>query len=464
MKRILFVNATDPLSESENRYRPLWPAYLAAYADKALGRGQFDYRFATEKIEKELNDYSPDLVAIGAVTQNFGYAREYARVCKSQGLPIIVGGPHISLLPETISESMDVGCIGEGEKTFSELLELFLNKGELKREELHKIDGLVFLDNGRIVKTRPRNLIQKLDEIPHPRRDFIGYDRDSYIVASRGCPYKCAYCASAQFWHHYRLASAEYIVEEVDELVTHGSSIIRFNDDLFAVNQVRLKKTIELLSCRGLLGKVSFSVSCRANLVTEQLVSLLKQLNVVSVTMGLESGSNRVLKTLKNGASVEHNGKALRLFKKAGIQANAFFVIGAPDETETEIHKTYHFIKTNPVGFFDVYLLQPLPGTALWDYALEHNLVSTTMDWRRLKIDASSNMANAIILSKELSRETLHRLYRKFMRLRLYNILKTLPRTPWLRFLPRIVWSRVSEKLIRLYRVRKQKHVPQILL
>ena len=197
---------------------------------------------------------------------------------------------------------------------------------------------------------------------------------------------------SSQFWCNYRFASAKYTVEEVDELVGHGSRIIRFNDDLFAVNQLRLKKMIELLSYRELLGKVSFSISCRANLVTKQLVSLLKKLNVVSVAMGLESGSNRVLKTLKCGASVEQNAEALRLFKDAGIQANAFFLIGGPDETEAEIHQTYHFIKTNPVGFFDVSLLQPLPGTPLWNYALEQNLVSTTMDWGRLRIDGRGNM------------------------------------------------------------------------
>ncbi|MFH1114627.1 MAG: radical SAM protein [Pseudomonadota bacterium] len=451
MRRILFVNATDPLSETENRYRPLWPAYLAAYAENVIGRGQLDFRFATEEISKELHGYRPDLVAIGSVTQNFGYALDYARICRNHGLPVVVGGPHVSLLPETISENMDVGCIGEGEQTFTSLLELFLNEGGLKRQELAGIDGLVFRDNGEIVKTRPRDLIRKLDEIPHPKRDVVGYDRDSYIVSSRGCPYKCAYCASAQFWKTYRFASAEYIVDEIVELIGHGSSIIRFNDDLFAVNRLRLGKMIKLLSHRGFLGKVRFSVSCRANLVTEELVSLLKQLNVVSVTMGLESGSDRVLKTLKNGASVEHNRKALRLFKDAGIQANAFFIIGAPDETESEIHETYNFVGNNPVGFFDVFLLQPLPGTALWDYALEHGLVSnTTMDWSRLRIDARSNMTDAVVLSKELSRERLQSLYRKFMRLRLYNILKTLPRTPWLRFLPRIAWLAVSNELVRI--------------
>ena len=168
MRRILFVNATDPVSEIENRYRPLWPGYLAAYAEKTVGRGQLDFRFATEEVGKELNRYRPDLVAIGAVTQNFGYAVAYARVCKSQGLPVVVGGPHIfSLARDNLREH---GCWmhwGRREDVYR-AFGIVLDKGELKRKELQKINGLVFRENGTIVRTCPRDLIRKLDDIPHP--------------------------------------------------------------------------------------------------------------------------------------------------------------------------------------------------------------------------------------------------------------------------------------------------------
>ncbi|MBI5572712.1 MAG: radical SAM protein [Desulfomonile tiedjei] len=450
MINVLCVNIVDPISEVENRYPPLWPAYLAAYADRTLGEGRVDFRVVTKGLEQEIESYKPHIVALGSVSQNFALAKQQARVCKERGLPVVIGGPHISLLPECLTRDMDVGCIGEGEQTFSELLELFLDQGRFTPDALSDIAGIAYHEDGRVKVTPRRELIRNLDDVPHPKRSLIGYGRDPYIIGSRGCPYKCTYCASSRFWKTYRVASADYAVEEIVELAVHGSRLIRFNDDLFMSNRTRVEKIITGLEDQGLLGKIAFSCSLRANLVTKELAALLKRMNVASVTMGLESGSNRVLASLKGGVTVEQNEAAVNSLKDAGIQSNAFFVIGAPDETEDEIMQTYRFIKRSRLDFVGVYVLVPLPGTPIWDFAAEKGLVSADMDWTLLNMNFEYNADRLVIVSQNLTRDEIKHLYRKFRRQRLYRILKALPSSPWLWDIPRVALGDLLERMRRL--------------
>ncbi|MFQ5963024.1 MAG: B12-binding domain-containing radical SAM protein [Candidatus Scalinduaceae bacterium] len=450
MRKVLFVNAVDPVAEVENRYLPLWPAYLAAYAEKHLGPGRIDFRFMTRRLENELDVYEPDVVAIGSVSQNFNHALRYAQECKKRGLAVIVGGPHISALPQCLSEDMDVGCIGEGEHTFLELMQLFLDRCEFRADGLNKINGIVYRDGDRLVRTSTRRLIDKLDQIPHPNRSLVGYQRHGYMFTSRGCPYRCTFCASSRFWNRVRFASANYVVDEILELVSNGCKMISFYDDLFVTNKERVKKIADLLADRGLLGKVKFTCSCRVNVVTKELVELLKRLNVVSVGMGLESGSDRILACLKGNVTVEDNERAVNLFKEAGIQVNASFVIGSPDETEDEIIDTYKFIKRSRLDFVDTYVLTPFPGTPVWDFAVERGLVSENMDWRHLNVNFEHSGNRSVIVSQKLSRNDIKRLYRKFRRQRIYRILKALPGSPWLQDVPKAVRGMIFEKVSKL--------------
>ncbi len=452
MLRVLFVNASDPLSEFENRYPPLWPGYLAAYAKARHGGGRFDFRFASGRIDDELDAFQPDAVAIGSVSGSFGYAQQIARMAKERGAFVAVGGPHITVLPSCLTDDMDVGVIGEGEETFSELAGLLLENPRPSTGRLAGVKGIVHHRNGDLRTTPLRPPIPRLDDIPHPDRSLFGPQPDAYIISSRGCPYHCSFCASSRLWPRIRFNSAEYVVDEIAELIAQGSRIIRFNDDLFVANKKRLGRIADLMEERGLSGKVAFGCNCRANLVTEELVRLLKRLNVVSVTMGLESGSDRVLRFLKGDVTVEDNRRAIDLLKDGGVQANGFFIIGSPDETADEIMETYNFIRKSRIDFLDVFVLTPLPGTPVWDEAQRMNIVSDDMDWRRLNISFQYDRDHAVVMSQTLDREELDRLYRRFRRLRFYRILRALPRSPWLRHVPRVAGGMLAEKARRLRR------------
>ena len=443
--RVLFVNATDSKSEVENRYRPLWPAYLAAYAERELKDRSITFRYMTGALADELVRFGPDIVAISTVTQNYVEAVRYARLARDHGSSVVIGGVHISKVPTCLTPEMDVGVIGEGEATFAELLRLHLEHGEWRADHLAFVEGIVFRSGGELVSTPLRPLLAA-DEIPHPKRSLVGYRRHDYMFTSRGCPFRCVFCASSRYWGgDVRWSSVEHVMEEMQELVDHGVRMISFYDDLFVANKNRLQQLAERTAASGLSRRVQCTCSARANTVTPEVVDALKRMNVVSVGMGLESGNDRVLKSLKGAVSTRDNSRAINLLKDSGIQANASFVIGAPDETEDEVLQTYRFIRESRLDFVDVYVLTPLPGTPMWEEAARRHLVSEDMDWRRLNINFETNADQAVIVSEQLSREQIVRLYRKFRRLRTWRILKALPGSPWLRDLPRVGWNLLRE-------------------
>ena len=222
MLKVLFTAAVNPHALPQNLYAPLWPAYLAAYAEPRLPTRSVEFRWDIGPISSLLDRHRPDVLAISSVTHNYGYAEQYARAARNRGVAVIVGGPHISCLPKSLTPEMDVACIGEGEQTFVDLLQLFLATGRFDTADLKRIPGIAF---GEQQLTKPRPVLPKLDDLPHPNRALIGYGYRTYVHTARGCVYKCLFCATSRLWGKIRYASADYILEELEELVSRGFAL-----------------------------------------------------------------------------------------------------------------------------------------------------------------------------------------------------------------------------------------------
>jgi anaerobic magnesium-protoporphyrin IX monomethyl ester cyclase len=387
------------------------------------------------------------VVLISSVTKNYNIAVRHAQLAKRFGLPVIIGGIHISAIPQSLTADMDVGCLGEGEQTFLELIELLLETGQFHPSRLQDIHGIVYHGENGLAQTAPRAQFQEIDQLPHPDRSLIGYRKRDYVFTSRGCQYNCVFCSSTRHWGKVRYATPGYVLEELDELVRNGTSIIRFNDDDFTARPERVLAISEGIIARGHHRRVKFSCWSRANNLTRETAAALKAMNMVSVLLGLESGSDRILKFLKNGrASVEGNRRAIGLLKDADIQANADFIIGSPDETAEEMMETYRFIKDSRLDFVTINMLSALPGTALWSYAEDRNLVSPAMDWQRMEYKFSPNRDN-IILSERVSHRELKRIHRKFLWLCFFKALRALPRSPWRSEIPFVALRRLRQTL-----------------
>lgn len=445
--RILFVSAADPVSEIESRLRPLWPCFLVAYIEKHLGTEACEFHFLKGSLEKGLRQHRPHIVGISSVTQNFGrYAVGYASLAKRHGAAVLVGGMHITSVPGCLTDDMDVGCIGEGEETFLDLVRLYLAERAFKPSSLAGIQGIAFHDGAKVVTTPPRPFLPSLDLLPHPKRELVGYARRGYLYTARGCAYKCVFCSCTRYWGTVRYSAPEYVLQEIRDLISHGVRIIRFNDENFIGDPARFRAIAKMVVAEGLHRKAKFTCWCRANCVTEEIASALRAMNVVSVKMGLESGCDRTLEYLKGGVTVEDNMKAIERLKRHGMVVNADFIMGAPQETEAEIMETYEFIKNSRLDFVDVNILTPLPGTAVWEYALKRGLVSQEMEWGKLTFKFQGGGA-APLLSESLSREQLQRLHRKFQRLRAIKALKALKNFPWRAELPALLFKKVRERL-----------------
>ena len=433
--RLLLINAIDTARPVEAVFPPLGLGYLAAVLKKNFP--SIEVRIIDRDIETAVRGFRPDAVGVSSVSQNMGTATDIGSYCKSIGIPVFLGGVHITLLPESLPAAFDFGVYGEAEETIVEIVDFFSAGGIPGSPGMENIEGLILHERPGIKLTRARPLIKVLDALPFPDRSLLNIPpgQTTYLFTSRGCPYTCTFCASTRFWNEVRWFSAEYVVSEIEYVVgAYRPWAISFYDDLFIGHKKRLKEIVNLLCVRGLNRKVKYSFACRADLVNEELMEILKPLNIQMICMGLESGCRRTLNYLKGDRStVEQNHRAVELLTRAGINVQGTFIIGSPDETEEEILETLKFIKESALVNFEVYLLSPFPGTPVWETARERGLVGKEMDWKKLAVDSEGGFEDRITVSG-IPGNRLHELYKLFSRekkrRRAKYILKTGLRNP----------------------------------
>jgi anaerobic magnesium-protoporphyrin IX monomethyl ester cyclase len=416
--RILLVNVQKSVPDYVTRYDPLGLAYLASYAKRVFP--ELDISISTSSDVSSISKNRFDMIGFSSVSQNFSLAIEMIHRLSCIDIPLLVGGVHITLLPKCLPKGEHViGVLGEGEQTFVDLINLYLNRGRFSSEGLSQINGIAYRDDAdQLVFTPTRPPIFPLDSLPFPDRNILNIPNGgtTYIFSSRGCPYKCIFCASTRLHDRLRLFSAEYVVNEICQITSQYRPIhIKFYDDLFIASKKRLFDIVQILTRTRIAREVLFSINAAASMINDETAKLLRQMNVYSVGMGLESGNQNILTYLKSGqATVEKNLHAVDVLVKHGINPSASFIVGAPHEDESSFADTLKFLFKSKISKSYLYLLTPYPGTPLWDYAKEKGLVSDEMDWNRLDINENTNFDNRIILSENLSPEILRKLFKQF--------------------------------------------------
>jgi radical SAM superfamily enzyme YgiQ (UPF0313 family) len=367
--------------------------YLAAYLlKKGLVRPD-DIRIVDSV--QEAVDFRPDIVGVGSVSQVLTDARQFARQCKQTlGCLTILGGYHATCIPHRLPEEFDFAVLGEGEQTFAEIVEKF-TQGPLDEDVLASIHGLAYRRNGEIRTTTPRALIADIDQLPWPHR-HKSYSHEEPVFTTRGCPYRCTFCASHTFWRDsIRFRSAEEVVNEIAHIVdAHGPKNVVFLDDLWIAKKNRFRAIVRMLEERGIPDKVGFHGFCRSNLVDEETVLLFKRLNYRFVRFGAETGSDRLLQRIKGkGIHVSDHQRAIDLCAKHGLSCTASFILGVPGETKEDLELTIRFLRKNK-GKFRIqgfYLFNPIPGTQLWTELEEQGIVTEDLDLSRLQLDLGNS-------------------------------------------------------------------------
>jgi anaerobic magnesium-protoporphyrin IX monomethyl ester cyclase len=388
--KILFVNVIDLENAVHKRYYPLAFGYLASYCRK--NGVEFEPCYAEKLNEDILRTFQPNVVALTSITENYNLACSYAHTVKkfNPKIPVVIGGVHISAVPQSLSPSMDVGVLGEGEKTFMELV-----KADFEPND--NIKGIVYWESNSLRQTEERPLIEPLDSIPHPDRSLFGFEnRPQYIFTSRGCCYRCNFCSSSRFWKKVRFHSPEYVAEEIQQLKEQLQvNNVNIYDDLFIIDAERVKRIRDLVKPFGL----TYAVAARANLITDDIVATLKDMGVTAIGIGMESYSQRILDYLGKGNTVEDNQRAVDIIRRHGIHLNCSFIRDVPIETRDDLKKTYEFIKRNNLPY-DMYRLMKFPNTPLydgstdWDACKVHYYVPIHLKLRRKLLHVYAKIVN----------------------------------------------------------------------
>lgn len=263
---------------------------------------------------------------------------------------------------------------GEGEISLKELVDAKKNNTDFSN-----IKGIVYLKNDEIVITPNRNVAKNLDEFPIPAWDLV--DMEAYktiwkqgdntftlnIATTRGCPYKCNWCAKPIYGNRYNSHSPEYIVKHIEYLVkTYQVSRFWMCDDIFGLKPNWVQQFNSILKKEQL--SISYYIQSRADLLLkEDTIDALAESGLEEVWIGAESGSQKILDAMDKGTTVNQIYEATRLLKEKDIRVAFFIQFGYLDETKDDISKTIKMIKELVPDNIGISISYPLPGTKFYE-------------------------------------------------------------------------------------------------
>jgi len=274
-------------------------------------------------------------------------------------------------------------AIGESDYTFLELV----NRLE-KREDTTNIQGIWTKKDGLIFKNEIEPLEENLDELPFPDRELY-YNKYKFLrdmptkrfLTSRGCPYQCTFCFNHVYLQIYRgkgrwvrKRSVNNLIKEIKEVkIKYGIKTVRFSDDTFAMNKqwlkeflIKYKKEINL----------PFTFLFVAGEIDEEIAKLAKQAKCSSAYFGIESGNEHIrMKILKKPVKNQAIIETARLLRKYKIKFGTYNMVGMPTETLKDAFKTIKLNAKIKVNFPTCSIIQPYPGTKLFEYCVDHNLI-----------------------------------------------------------------------------------------
>jgi radical SAM superfamily enzyme YgiQ (UPF0313 family) len=394
-----FLSLDPKQEETQTPYAPLATLYAAALIrEQGYTVDLFDVQFCRSPLEikQKLETFAPDVLVI--YDDGFNYLtkmcltnmREAAwrmqELAKEYKCAVIVSGSDASDQEEDyLFHGADYIIIGEAEQTLVELLNAF-NENEDKSlqgfqnlENLEKIKGIAYLEEGAVKRSAARAVLKDLDTLPKPAWDLI--DLEPYkntwmsrhgffsinMVTTRGCPYKCNWCAKPIYGNRYNAHSPGYIVDLIEDMQKHSDfTHIWFADDIFGLKPGWLKEFAALIAARGI--RIKYKIQSRADLLLEpESIQYLAASGCETVWMGAESGSQKILDAMDKGIKVEEITEACTLLKKYGIKPSLFLQFGYPGETMDDIRKTIDMVKNTMPEDIGISVSYPLPGTGFYE-------------------------------------------------------------------------------------------------
>lgn len=293
-----------------------------------------------------INDDSFDMVGVTFHSFSVKHARQIREKFKGH---LICGGHHPSAMPDQmLSIGYDQVVIGEGENSILSIIQGYREK---------------------IVQKQDHRYIYGINEIPFPDYTGIWFDGTIgiSIITSRGCPFSCNFCASADFWHHkYKMRTAENVIFEIEKRKSEGFTTWIFEDDNFTLNKNR---TFEI--CKQLDGRYLWQCTSRAETLDKDLCAELYRAGCRKLWLGIETLSQKSLDRCNKNTTVDKMLSGIENATKAGIGIMSLFIVGLPGDTEKDIMITRQKIKESYITEIGTNIAWVLPGTEIHRKAKE---------------------------------------------------------------------------------------------
>jgi len=359
---------------------PLNLCMLAAYTPP-----EHDVSITDECVQRLDPNQSPDLVALTAYTNSAPRAYEIADEFRRHDVPVVMGGVHVSTLPEEAMGHCDAVVIGEAEGSWQRLLRDF--------------------SAGQLQKTHRNNRLADLDALPVPRRDLLrpeDYVSINTVQTTRGCPHNCSFCSVTRFnGRTYRFRPIQDVIEEIQGL---SSRNVFFVDDNIYCRRERCRMFLEALTPLG----VRWGGQCTISIARDpMMLELAARSGCVGLAIGLESFCKESLV----GAHKRFNDpdrfyRDIETIKSYGILIWGSFVLGFDEDNEKGLERTIAMAKSSKLDFACFNFLTPLPGTSIYDRFTEQGRLTST-NWSHY------NMSHLVYRPSGVSQSVLENMVRK---------------------------------------------------
>ena len=374
---------------------PFGLGMLAGYLSRKNKKVKIIDESVTPITDSMLNEYlqgmePPYIFGISCLTANINRAYELSKALKERypDSKVILGGIHATVLPEECLNSgyVDIVVRREGEETLNTLYELIKS-----RSDYSTVPGISFIDAGKnIVHNQDAPVMKDLNMLPAFPYNFFEENLHRYnlgfIMSSRGCPYDCIFCSQRSISGRlYRYMEPEKVIEQVDFLANkYEQRFIDFWDDNFVVNRKWTKRVCELMRDNKFYEKTRFGCYTRGDALSEEILSYLREAGFTTIGFGMETASERLMKIINKGETVEANIKGVRLAKRFGFRVGATFIMGLPTETREERLSSYQLAKELNIDYARFNNACPYPGTKLYEIAKAENRLNVGKNWENL--------------------------------------------------------------------------------
>jgi radical SAM superfamily enzyme YgiQ (UPF0313 family) len=459
-------------------------AYLAAVSE---GRGDevllFDADVEDERVTDAVGRFHPDVIGITANTPQVKQAWRTAQAIKSvKDVPIVIGGPHPSVLDFESAErpEIDVVARGEGEEIWLALCDV-IEKGlsadpnfnardllDPQAGHLNHIMGITFKTNDSEMQRQPDcPPVADLDALPwpayhvfkmdrytnlQPATDAVDGARSFSLLTSRGCPYRCTFCSQSIMPQKWRARTAENVLAEWRHLVEDlGAQEIGVLDDSANIKVDRLMEFSDLL-IENKLNHVPwiFVNGIRANLASREFLAKLKSAGLKRTAFGVESGDPDILLSIDKKIDHDTIRRAFKNAKEVGLETIGFFIIGLPGETEESMEQTIRFACELDPLIANFSMLTPYPGTKVYEIAKRQGRILVE-DWEDYVFFEGKARYEMGEMTAELIERKWKEAYRRFY-LRPHRVFQTLTRKDFW-----INWRRTFRMAFRTLFPRKEK-------